>query len=83
MSQFNDLLAAKRAADEALADFEATLIAELVQAKDAHRKSPTDTTRQAKAAAVANIQAHRALLRATRTDLVGGDAFVSPEQNEG
>lgn len=82
--RYTDLVAAKRAADEALAAAEADLLAELVAAKDAHRAKPTAKTRERKAAAVAAIQEVRAQARRGRTgNAVGGDVFLSPDQNGG
>lgn len=80
---FADLLAAKRAADAALAAEETQLLAELLAAKDAHRQNRSQRNRERKAAAVAAIRAVRAESRRGRTGLVGGDAFLSPVQNEG
>lgn len=84
MSEFHELLAAKNAADAALLDAEASVLAELVAAKDAYREDPTSANRERKAAAIESVVALRALQRAGReAHAVGGDAFLSPEQNQG
>lgn len=78
MSKFDDLMAAKRAADEALAGAHDDLASELIAAKDAHRENPTDETRVAKGEAVAAMQAFRAVTREGRAGVgVGGDATKS------
>jgi hypothetical protein len=71
------LLAEKQAADAALAEIEAALLASLVAAKDAHRSDPNEATRAAKAEAVADVRAYRAVVRAGRSQLVAGDSYVS------
>lgn len=54
---------------------EEALLDELTEAKAAHRKSPTDASRQRRDAAVASIQAVRAAERANRTVRIGGDTY--------
>jgi len=84
MSDLQDLLANRRAAEDALAAAEGDLLADLVAAKDAHRANPTQDSRARKAAAVEAVQEYRAATRAGRSGHgVGGDAFLSHEQNEG
>lgn len=87
MTDLERLAAAKREADAALADAEAAMYAKLVDAKEAYRASPNVRTRAARDAAVAEVQAYRAAQRADRPagsgGSVGGDAYLSPEQNEG
>jgi len=83
---FHDLLAAKAAADVALVEAEQAILTELLAAKDAYRDDPSDDNRERRRLAVENVRALRAVQRADRpTDrhTVGGDAFLSPEQNEG
>ncbi len=85
MSDIDALLAAKTAADTALADAEAGLQEELVAAKDAHRAAPNLDTKARKDAAVAAIQTFRCVVRKDRVGVaVGGDAFViEDQQSEG
>lgn len=74
-----ELYAAKAAADAALAGAEADLLAELAEAKAACRCNPADDlARRRKAAAVADVQAYRATVRADRTGTtVAGDAYIT------
>lgn len=82
--RYTDLAKAAKKANEALAKAEDDLRWELVLAKEAYRNNPTDENRARKAAAVTAIQEARAIARKGRTgNAVGGDAFVSPEQNGG
>lgn len=84
---FEALLRALAEAKAALLAAEAEATAELIHAKAACREDPSEENRDRKARAVENIQALRALVRADRDKgpgvTVGGDAFLSPEQNEG
>ena len=83
MSELEDLLAAKQAADEALVQAEGELLAELVEAKDAAREDPSEENRERKRVAVAAIQQYRAVTREGRdSHAVGGDAFLTPEHTE-
>jgi hypothetical protein len=84
VSHLEDLLAAKATADEALAEAEGELLAELVDAKQAAREDPSEDNRARKVAAVEAIQQWRFVVREGReAHAVGGDAFLSPEQNGG
>ena len=80
---YESLLKAKQKADAAVEKFEDDLRWELVLAKEAYRGDPTDENRARKAAAVKAIRELRAEVRKHRTSLVGGDAFLSPDQNGG
>lgn len=78
------LIQQKESIDHQLAQMEAQALTELVDAKDAHRADPSEANRLRKAAAVTQIQRLRGYQRAGRTGTrVGGDAFLSPTQNEG
>jgi hypothetical protein len=84
MTDIGKLISAKQAADTKLAAAESDLLTELVAAKDAHRAAPAAQTRARKTKAVAAVVAYRAAVRADRDrHAVAGDAFLSPEQNEG
>lgn len=85
MSDFEGLLAAKAAADAALADAESALLGELATAKAAHREAPTPDTKARKDSAVGEVQAYRAVTRQGRdSHAVGGDAYVvTAVQGEG
>jgi hypothetical protein len=84
---FEALLRAVVEAKAALLAAEAEATEELINAKAAYRKDPSDENRDRKARAVEDIQALRALVRADRAQgsgaELGGDVFLSPEQNEG
>jgi hypothetical protein len=59
------------------AEREDAAVAELVAAKDAYRRNPSEANRARKAAAVAAVQALRADERSGRTGpRVAGDAFI-------
>lgn len=77
-----DLVANLAAARGALVEAERLATEELVAAKAAYRDDPSPDTRERKAAAVENIQALRAAVRADRPTApggsVGGDAVVAP-----
>jgi membrane protein involved in colicin uptake len=78
------LIAQRAALDAAIGGAHDDALNELVAAKDAYRTDPSETNRARKAAAVAAVQLVRAHLREGRTaPQVGGDAFLSPTQNEG
>lgn len=82
MSDIEDLLATKSAADAAVADAEERLLAALVAAKDKYRSRPSPATKAARDAAVADVQALRAAQREGRSGVgVGGDVFLSTEQD--
>lgn len=84
MTRFEELVAARTAAEEALEQAGQELLDELVAAKDAYRADPTEANRERKAAAVAAVQEYRAVTREGRDRHgVGGDAFVMPEQRDG
>lgn len=82
-----DLVANLAAARDALVEAERLATEELIAAKAAYRDDPNPDTRERKVAAVEDIQALRAAVRADRPAgpgaQVGGDAYLSPEQNEG
>jgi hypothetical protein len=84
---FEALLTALAEAKAALLAAEAEATEELINAKAAYREDLSDENRDRKARAVENIRALRALVRADRDKgpgaMVGGDAFLSPVQNEG
>lgn len=66
-------LRAQADALDALAELEA----DLLSAKDAFADDPNPETKAAKHAAAVALREARALSRADRTEMVGGDAFVS------
>jgi hypothetical protein len=74
-------------AKAALLAAEAEATEELIHAKTAYREDPSEENRDRKTRAVENIQALRALVRQDRAKEsgaeLGGDVFLSPEQNEG
>lgn len=81
------LLKAVADAKAALAQAEAEALEELIAAKEAHREHGTEESKERKAVAVARIQAIRTAVRADRGQHaglhgVGGDAYLSPEQND-
>jgi hypothetical protein len=84
---FEALLTALAEAKANLLAAEAEAVEELIHAKTAYREDPSEENRDRKARAVDNIQALRALVRADRAKepgaALGGDVFLSPEQNEG
>ncbi len=84
---FEALLKALAEAKAALLAAEAEATEELINAKAAYREDPSEGNRDRKARAVENIQALRAMVRADRSRepgaTLGGDVFLSPEQNEG
>lgn len=79
MSELDDLIAAKAAADAALASAEDGARRRLLAAKEALRDNPDDEDAKAeKAEAVAEMQAVRGVLREGRqVTAVGGDAVAS------
>lgn len=83
MTDFEGLLAAKRAADAAVAEAEAELLDQLVGAKARYRDEPTDANRDEKERIVAQVQELRAAQRAGRAGVAVGGAAVVSEQNGG
>jgi hypothetical protein len=55
---------------------ETAAVDQLVAAKDAHRKDPSEENRKAKDKAVAKVQKIRAEEREDRDFAVGGDAYI-------
>jgi len=84
---FEALLRALAEAKAALLAAEAEATTELIHAKTAYREDPSEENRDRKARAVENIRALRVMVRADRAKgpgaELGGDVFLSPEQNEG
>jgi hypothetical protein len=84
---FEALLKQVAEAKAALLQAEAEATEELIHAKDAYRADQSEENRQRKNAAVDRIQALRRAVRADREQgvgaKVGGDAFLSPVQNDG
>lgn len=76
---YEGLLTALAEAKAALLQAETEATEELIAAKDAYRENPNEETRARKAAAVEQIQALRAILRANRPKgvQVGGDAYIT------
>lgn len=84
MSDLEKLLAAKAKADGALADAETVLLERLADAKAAYREDRSEKNKAAKAKAVEDLQAYRAVVRSGRGGVsVGGDAVRANEQSEG
>jgi hypothetical protein len=83
-SDFEALLTALAEAKANLLAAEAEATEELIHAKAAYREEPSEENRARKAAAVENIQALRAAVRAGRKEnQVAGDAYLSPVQSDG
>lgn len=82
MSALDDLLAAKRAADEALAEAEAGLVEAYEQAADSYRQAPgSDAKREAYRQAGAELAGYREVQREHRDGMgVHSDMTVVPDQ---
>lgn len=84
MSRIEDLLAARAAADTALQDAELAAAGVLLSAATAYRDDRNRENWAAYKAAQVELVALRQAIKADRDGVtVGGDAFLSPEQNEG
>jgi hypothetical protein len=79
VTNWEDLAAAKMAAEEALADAEKELLAELAAAKAAFRKSKSEANERRHAEAVQAVAAYRAVVRADRA----GVGVIANQDGEG